>query len=172
MGQEPTAPASGQEPQAPETPAPSGDGKQEPKQFDESYVKELRGEAAGHRKKVVELSERLEELEARDQSETEKATGRADKAEKRASDAEAKLLRLEVALEKNVPADLIDFLAGSTREEVEQKADALLKHVAQPNDDTPPPDFGGGARPPVTPPASPEEQHKQLLAGLLTGRTP
>lgn len=68
-------------------------------------------------------AQRLREIEDADKSEAEKATARAEAAEKRAAEAEAKALRADIATEKNVPAAL---LSGSTREELEKSADALI----------------------------------------------
>lgn len=55
-------------------------------------------------------------------------------------------MRLRVALEKGVPADLVDRLRGATKEELERDADDLMTRL-NPNPSTPPPDLGGGARP-------------------------
>lgn len=68
-------------------------------------------------------AQRLKEIEDADKSEAEKATARAEAAERRAAEAEAKALRADVATEKSVPASL---LTGSTREELEKSADALI----------------------------------------------
>lgn len=66
---------------------------------------------------------KLDELEAANQSEAEKAQARAEAAEKRAAELEVQALRAEVANEKGVPAKL---LAGATREELEAAADELI----------------------------------------------
>lgn len=104
---------------------------QEPKTFDESYVKKLREEAAANRVK-------LKEYEDRDKSELQKALERAEAAEKavadrdeadrqRVADERAALelaeLRTAVAQEKGI-ADA-SILAGTTREELEAHADKL-----------------------------------------------
>lgn len=41
----------------------------------------------------------------------------------------AKNLRLQVASEKGLPADLVDRLRGATQEEISKDADALLAHI-------------------------------------------
>lgn len=62
-----------------------------------------------------------------------------------AESARAALLRYEVAAEKNIPADAIDFLNGSSREELEEKADALIALMAtQSKPRTPVPDESQG----------------------------
>lgn len=73
-------------------------------------------------------AQRLKELEEANKSEAEKATARAEAAEKRAVEAEAKALRADIAIEKNVPAAL---LSGTSREELEASADALIKFQSE-----------------------------------------
>lgn len=68
-------------------------------------------------------AEKFDQAEAANKSELQKAQDAAAAAEKRATDAEAKALRGEVAAAKGVPAAL---LSGSTQEELEAAADALL----------------------------------------------
>lgn len=71
MGQEPAAPEDGQEPTG-GTPQEPANGGQEPRTFDEEYVKSLRAEAAKHRKDATDAKRRAEELENASLSETEK----------------------------------------------------------------------------------------------------
>lgn len=69
-------------------------------------------------------AQRLAEIEDANKSELEKIAARAEAAEKRAAELEAKSIRTEVALAKGVPAAL---LTGSTQEELEASADALIE---------------------------------------------
>lgn len=103
--------------------------KDEPKVFDEDYVKGLRGEAASYRTKANELAAKLQEIEDRDKSDQQKAIERAEAAERRASEAESKVLRADVAADKGVPAKLAKFLTGSTKEDLEKSADELLSEL-------------------------------------------
>jgi NADPH-dependent glutamate synthase beta subunit-like oxidoreductase len=154
MGQEPAAPAEG-EPKAPETEpkdnanTPEPESPESPKTFDADYVKSLRSENAAARKARQELEAKLTEYEERDKSELEKLTGKLTKAERDKAEAEAKLLRFEIAAEKQVPADALDLLTGTTREELEAKADKLLELVKSRNESEKTPDFDGGAREPA-----------------------
>ena len=66
---------------------------------------------------------KLAEIEEANKTEAEKAQARAEAAEKRAIELEAKALRAEVAAAKGVPVSL---LTGSTQEELEAAADALI----------------------------------------------
>lgn len=67
---------------------------------------------------------RLAEIEEASQTEAEKTAKRLEAAEARAAELEVKATRAEVAAAKGVPADL---LTGSTKEELETAADALIK---------------------------------------------
>jgi hypothetical protein len=97
---------------------------------------------------------KLDEIEQQNQSEIEKANGKATalaEENRSLSDTnkllEAEKLRLQVALDRNVPSDLVDRLRGETKEELEADADALLKRLS-PKDAT---DFDGGPRKPEKP---------------------
>lgn len=140
--------------------------KPEAKSFDAEYVKKLRDEAAGHRKSKQELEAKLTEYEERDKSELEKLTGKLTKAQQDKADAESKLLRYEIAAEKQVPADAVDLLVGSTREELEAKADKLLDFVKN-RDTNNRPDFDGGTRDPAPETKTPEDAHRELIGALF-----
>lgn len=66
---------------------------------------------------------KLAEFEESQKSEAEKVAERLAAAEKRAAELESQVARAEVAAAKGVPAEL---LTGSTREELEASADALI----------------------------------------------
>lgn len=142
---------------------------QDGKTFDESYVKQLRSEAAKYRTEAQEAKARAQEYEDRDKSELEKLTGKLSKAEQAKADAEARLLRFEIAAEKQIPADALDLLTGTTREELEAKAEKLLELVKSRNESEKTPDFDGGPRDPAPNKKTPEEQVNDLAIGLLTG---
>lgn len=87
----------------------------------------------------AEKARRLDELEESQKSELQKVAERAEAAERRAAEIELRAMRAEVAATKGVPVDL---LTGSTVEELESMADALIAYRgAQPK-----PDFGAGDR--------------------------
>lgn len=88
-------------------------------------------------KKNADAARRLAEIEDANKSEIQKAADKAAEAEKRAEQAEAKALRFEVATDKGVPKHLHRFLTGTTQEELEEQADALLEAVNDGNGDTP-----------------------------------
>jgi hypothetical protein len=162
-GQEPAA-DEGQEPTGEKQPdAPDGE---KGRSYSEAYVKQLRREASGYRTKLAELEERLSEHEDEKKSEHERLTEKLAATESRASDAEVKLLRYEVAAEQGLDMQAAAFLTGSTREEIELRADELaklLKDKAKPTAGG----FDGGARPKTPDTRSPEEAHNEFLTRAL-----
>jgi hypothetical protein len=156
----------GQEPAAPADPAEGDDQKSTSRVFAEKYVRELRREAADARKRAGEAEARLKELADRDKTETEKLAERATTAEARAQEAESRLLRYEVAEARGLDLKAAAFLAGSTREEIEARADELGELLAEKGKPQTLP-LDGGAR--VTPEkrGSPEEEHNDLLLRAL-----
>lgn len=86
-------------------------------------------------------AQKLEELEAANQSDLEKVTAERDTFKTQAEQAAAENLRLKVAAAKKLPAELIDRLKGGTQEEMEADADKLLE-VFNPSAR----DFDGGPR--------------------------
>jgi hypothetical protein len=93
-----------------------------------------------------EAQRRLAEVQ--DQSKTAEERARdAAEAKSAAERTAAENLRLRVALDKGLPADLVDRLQGETQAELEADADTLVARLAPPQPSTPPaPDLGGGAR--------------------------
>lgn len=134
--------------------------------YPESYVKQLRREAAANRNKVSELEERLNEIEDRDKSEAEKKSEKLTAAERRAEEAETRLLRVEIARERGLDLDAAAFLTGSTREEIEHRAEELGKLLAD-KGGKPSTGFDGGARQIVPETKKPEEAHNDLLLRSL-----
>jgi hypothetical protein len=119
-------------------------------------------------KRANELAAKVQEFESANQSELEKLTGKLTKAEQAAAKAEGQLLRFEVAKEKEIPAEAIDLLNGSSREELEASADKILNLVKNRTENDNEPDFDGGAREPA-PNTDPSQAHNDTiltLAGL------
>lgn len=114
-------------------------GKPEPEPFDADRAKakiaKANKEAQSLRQRLKELeplAAKAKELEDADKSETEKLTERLTAAEKRATEAEQTLLRLQVAAEKGLTPAQAKRLIGSTREELEEDADDLLASFPTP----------------------------------------
>lgn len=89
----------------------------------------IQGRLDRERKRFADYDElrakaaKLAEIEEANKTEAEKTAERLAAAEKRAAELEAKALRAEVAAAKGVPFAL---LTGSTQEELEAAADALI----------------------------------------------
>ena len=104
----------------------------------------------------------LDQIKEANASELEKAQSKTKKETERAETAEAKLLRYEVAQEKEIPAKLVPLLTATDKESLEAQAD-LIHENAKPEN----PDFDGGTRQPAPESKTPEEQHNQQLLQML-----
>ena len=94
------------------------------------------------------LAARLQELEDRDKTEAQRLADRAQAAETEAEKARTKLLRFEVASSKKLPASWANRLQGSTKEELEADAEALLKDLKD-QQQRQSPNYDGGVRKPT-----------------------
>jgi hypothetical protein len=124
-------------------PAPKPD---EPKTFTQDQVNDLIAKAKGDfQRKYADYDDlkakaaRLDELEAASKSDVEKATERAAEAERKATEAESRALRLEVANAKGLSTGQAKRLTGTTREELEADADELLDTFKAPTPEEPKP---------------------------------
>lgn len=85
-------------------------------------------------KQLKELQAQVKQLEDADKSESERLTERLNEAEKRATAAEGRADRFEVALEKGLDMTRAKRLTGATREELEADADELQTWQAGTNE--------------------------------------
>lgn len=109
-----------------------------------------------------EYRTRLDALEAEKLSDIEKAQKAAQDAATRAESSERAALRLRVAIEKGVPASLVDRLRGDTETDIAEDADSLLALINTPT--SPKPDLSQG--PKGAPRSSaPRDQFAAFLAG-------
>jgi hypothetical protein len=94
----------------------------------------------------AEAAKRLAAIEESQKTEQQKLIDRATAAERRAEQAELRVLRAEVASAKGLPASMAQRLQGSDRDALEADADALLKDIPSPNGrpKTPPADAVAG----------------------------
>ena len=120
------------------------------------------------REKRQALEAKLREHDDKDKSESERLTARLADAEKRATDAESKALRFEVASAKGLTHAQAKRLVGSTKDELEADADELLETFGG---------AGNGGKPPTRKPVEnlrggsepdeePEETDPTKLAAL------
>jgi hypothetical protein len=135
-----TAPEETPETAPPEDPAlgPAG----------EKALEAFKARARKAETEAKELANRVKEYEERDLSEQERLAKAAEEAKAEAKRVESENLRLKVALEKNLPSELIDRLKGDSVEELQADADHLLTLV-RPKEAK---DFDGGARQSVSSP--------------------
>lgn len=85
------------------------------------------------------LAERARELEESQKTEQQKLAERAERAEAELAATQARLLRQDIAARKGLPLDMAARLQGSTPEELDADADALLSLIAaQPKPAAPP----------------------------------
>lgn len=119
-----------------------------------------RQRAAAYKRQADEWKARLDAIEAEKLSDIEKAQKAANEATQRAADLERAALRYRVAVEKGVPASLVDRLRGDTEDEVAADADSLLELVNAPR--SPKPDLSQGPKgEPVS--AAPRDQFAAFI---------
>jgi alanyl-tRNA synthetase len=108
--------------------------------------------AKASQKQIDDLSRQLQEFQDRDKTDAQKLTEAKTAAEKTAADAQARLMRYEVAAAKKLPAEWAARLQGSTKEDLEADADALMQALGtQQQRQTP--NYDGGVRTSASAPA-------------------
>lgn len=93
---------------------------------------------------AADLTAKLKSIEDANLSDLERAQSAAAEAAQELAALRIENTRTRVALAKGVPADLIEFLTGSTEEEVAAKADILIARLN--TSGTPKPDPSQGAK--------------------------
>lgn len=91
--------------------------------------RDARKSAEGRVKELTPFEQAAKDAENANKSELTKASEALTAERDARAKAESMLLRYTVAATKNVPANLIKFLSGTTKEEVEQAADELLAEL-------------------------------------------
>lgn len=93
---------------------------------------------------AADLAAKLKSIEDANLSELERTKKAAEESAAELAQVRLENTRTRVALEKGVPADLIEFLTGATEEEIAAKADVLLARLG--SSGTPKPDLSQGAK--------------------------
>lgn len=88
--------------------------------------REARKNAEKQAKEAGKLAAKLKEYEDRDKTETEKQAEAIKALTNERDEAAASLLRYQVAAEKALDPELVEFLPSGTREEMEAAADKML----------------------------------------------
>lgn len=129
----------------PAKPEPLGEG-------GEKALKAERARANEATKLVKDLEAKVKEYADRDKSESEKFAERLAAAEKTAADAQAavgesasRLIRYEVAAEKELPAGLVKYVTGLTREDIEASVASVAADWSGQKPTGPKPDPSQGA---------------------------
>ncbi|HHU10579.1 MAG TPA: DUF4355 domain-containing protein [Intrasporangiaceae bacterium] len=122
---------------------------------------ERRARTAAERE-AKELRTRLEEHEAAQLSELERAKKEADTYKAELLAVQSANLRQRIALEKGLPLNLVDRLRGDTEQDIAADADALMALVNAPRTPSPDPTQGpqGGA------PTTPEQEFVAFTSNL------
>lgn len=95
------------------------------KTYDETYVKQLREEAAGYRVK-------LKQIEDAQKSELERAQEAAEAAQRELAESKSEAARLRIAAKHGIGEDYLDFLTGADEQDLEAKALKLSELIAKP----------------------------------------
>jgi len=157
-----------EQPAQPDTTETQPQGDPAPKPLGPNGEKALQDERAQRKaaeKQAADFKKRLDALEQANLTEVEKAQRAAQDAQTQLAELTRQNLRNKVALEKGVPADLVDFLSGDSEDEIAAKADLLLKRINAPT--TPKPDLSQGARG-ETGGGTPADQFATFLRRQLT----
>jgi transcriptional regulator len=105
---------------------------------------------------------KLEEIEAANATELEKAQKKAAELEAKLAETSAAALRQKVAMEKELPAKLVPFLTGTDEETLAEQATTLLENLKPET-----PDFDGGTREPPAEAKPPEIAHNDVFLAAL-----
>lgn len=119
----------------------------EPQELGDGGKKALQAERDARKtaeRTAAELAAKLKQFEDANLSELERSKKEADEAAAELAVLRQENVRNKVALAKGVPADMIEFLTGSTEEEVAAKADLLMARLN--TSGTPKPDLSQGAK--------------------------
>lgn len=114
--------------------------------LDQLDIERAKAAIAKRNQENKSLRSRLKELEARDaklaeienasKTELERLAEQLAAAQTDAQEARLQVARSRVVAEKGLPADLAEFLTGSTPEELEQQADKLAALIPSPGEGT------------------------------------
>lgn len=102
-----------------------------------------RRRAATAEREAKALKARLDEIEQSNMTELDKAKKAATEAQAQLQEYQLTALRQRVALEKGLPAELVDRLRGDNESDISADADALLALVSAPRSLRPDPTQGG-----------------------------
>jgi hypothetical protein len=111
-------------------------------------------------KSAAELAARLKEIEDANLSDLERARQEAETNAAELAKLREDNIRQRVALDKGIPADLIEFLGSGSEEEITSRADVLVARLNTPT--TPKPDLSQGAKGDTIKPSTAQQFADQL----------
>lgn len=95
----------------------------------ERLVSDRVGRVRSEYSDAEDKAKKFDELQEASKTDLERLTGERDKFKTEIESASAENLRLRVAIDKQLPSELVDRLRGATKEELEADADSLLQLV-------------------------------------------
>jgi flagellar biosynthesis GTPase FlhF len=104
-------------------------------------------EAKNLRDRLHTAEAKIAEFEQRDMTESQRLTTQNQTLEQQLTQERTARLRLEIGLSKGLTSEAMEFLQGSTQEELETSADKLKAMIGATGQAPGRPDFGAGARP-------------------------
>lgn len=110
----------------------------------------MKAERNAAKRERDELKARLDEIERAGLSDLERAQQEAQEAKARLAELERQSLVQRIALDKGLPASLVDRLRGDTEDDISADADALLALVNAPKSPRPDPTQGGRGETPTS----------------------
>jgi hypothetical protein len=128
MSEQEAAPEQEQGPASEQSPA----AEEPPQTFDAEYVKKLRAEAAKYRTENKALSDKAKQWDEHSEAqktELERALEKKAEAERRMEELRSEAARSKVASKYDLPLSLSDRLRGSSEEEMEEDAKAMLAEL-------------------------------------------
>lgn len=123
------------DPKPVDDPKPNDDPKPDPKPDDVDHKAEAEKWKAMARKHEsqaktnADAARKLKELDDAKKTDDQRSAERLAELEKKATDAEMRVLRSEVAADMGVPKELRQFLTATTQEDLEAQAELLMKHL-------------------------------------------
>jgi hypothetical protein len=130
-----------------EAPAPAEVEATESQELGDGGKKALQAEREARKaaeRSAAEYAAKLKEFEDANLSELERTKKAAEESAAELARLRTENVRNKVALDKGVPADLVEFLSGDTEGDIAAKADLLLARLNTPG--TPKPDPSQGAK--------------------------
>lgn len=151
QGQEPSEQSTGQEPaqqESQEQPNPPWGNEEFDPQRAWTLLQNVRGDLQRSQGRNRELEAEKSARERQQMSELDRTKAERDDLQRQLGQTRLEALKSQVAIAKGLSAEAMEFLSGSTQEELEANADKLKRMIGASESASPrSPDYGAGARP-------------------------